>query len=332
MKNFNAVIKNFRTYNKNIKLASTLILNFQKKISRYGAVGVSTDIFGKYWFFTPNGKVLFKTGNKNDKETRLLNEIVCYKLAKSMGIDCAVYQSAQMDNKEKTWGVASYNFLQKGEKVVSFAKLLGMQALNIGSIMEDLLSELIIYQKDDIKFNYAQIAEGLYKMAIFDLLTFQSDRHLGNISLIVDDKNRAKLSPLYDNEYAFFEMSWPFFDPNYYNVEDFVDNFFCGDRTMHICKENKGLGLEKFNEFVEQIVSMAKSKPKYKKILIDILKNANLKKVYKELEKQGFVINQDYKEFTIHLFDFAKSNLVERAKQVFISGNSKNLEEKQQEK
>ena len=63
MKNFNAVIKNFRTYNKNIKLASTLILNFKKKISRYGAVGVSTDVFGKYWFFAPNGKVLFKTGN-----------------------------------------------------------------------------------------------------------------------------------------------------------------------------------------------------------------------------------------------------------------------------
>ena len=317
MRKFNAVIKNYKTYNTNIKLATSLILSYKKKSFRDGTVGVSTDEFGKFWFSTPRGKVLFKTGEKRNSEIRLLNEVICYRLAKNMGIDCAIYQPAQMDNKEKTLGVASFNFLHKGEKIISLSELLGMKALNVHPTMETLLPALKQYD-GELEFDFAQISESVYKMSIFDLLTFQSDRHLGNISFIINNNNKAQLSPLYDNEYTFFEICRFSFDPNYNSVYEFVDNFFYGDRAMHVHETKQYSGIKGFNKFASQIVSVAKSNSDYKKILIKMLSKADIKKVYTELESEGFLINEDYREFTTQLFDFAKTSLVKKVKQAFV--------------
>lgn len=327
MKKFKAVIKNYDIYNKNIKLATSLILNYQNKIVRDGSVGVSTEQFGAFWFFTPHGKVLFKTGEKRDREIRLLNEIICYRLAKNMGIDCAVYIPAQMDNEQKTSGVASFNFLRKGEKIVPASKLIDTNP--VYSSMEELYNALEIFD-EQIKFDYDQIMDGLYKMSIFDLLTFQCDRHFGNVSFIVDEKNKAKLSPLYDNEYAFFEISRFCFNTHHSSVYEFIDDHFYGDRTMHIFKTKDFFHMEGFNEFAKQIAYVAKLNPHYHEILKNMLANADIEKVYFELENEGYVINSDYKEFTTQLFNFSKKNLIKNLKHHFVNNklSTENVQEK----
>lgn len=147
---------------------------------------------------------------------------------------------------------------------------------------------------------------------VFDLLTYQEDRHLNNISLIKDKNNNLKIAPLYDNEYSFFASTFLFSGAdNFDNVKDYVDNYFITGGLVTPFDMDKCYGLNGFDIVSHQILYMAKNDKKCDYILKNLLKNANLRPVYDELEKQGYNIDQDYKEYTIQLLDFSRKRLCE---------------------
>ena len=313
MKNFSAIIKNSNKFDENVKLATTLILDLNKRQMREGNVGESTKAYGKFWFLTPKGKVLFKTSNDGSHGyVKYLNEIVCSKLAKNVGIDCAIYEPAILNNLEKTEGIASYNFAKENQKIISIAEFLGDEdSLKIDTTIYDIIPMLI---EHGVGYNldYYQILDGLYKMAIFDLLTFQSDRHLNNISLLIDSQKNIKLAPLYDNEYTFLEFSRPYFDLAYSKVDDFIDNFFYNDGMMNVNCYEKPLGKEGFDMYVDEIIEMAAGSEHHKKILKDILNKANIDAVFSDLKQKGTKINDGYENFVKTLFDYSKQKLISK--------------------
>ena len=45
----------------------------------------------------------------------------------------------------------------------------------------------------------------IYRIAVFDTITMQTDRHINNIFFLIDKKTKeVKVAPLIDNEFAFF--------------------------------------------------------------------------------------------------------------------------------
>lgn len=306
MKNFKAIIKNCCNFGNDIKLASGLMLNMNDKIKRQGYKGYSTQEFGSYWFSSPKGFVIFKNTNENMKsvgDIQLLNEILCFRLAKQMGIDVAEYVPAQINNVK---GIASVNFVGEGEKLMSASEVVGSCGRNIKSIIQALMSEKIKYDVD-----LSQIFYGLYKMTIFDLLTFQSDRHLNNVSFILDQKNILRLAPMYDNEYSFFVTSYVFrhFDSDFNTVKEYVDNYYIGTGVIAVEPVFDVERLNCYDTYLKQVVEVAKVDSDCNRILKNLLNKADLSSIYSDLKKEGYIINKDYEKFTCSLIDFAKNRI-----------------------
>lgn len=321
MKEFSAIVKNADKFNERIKLAKGLILSLNKKKEREGVTGKSTEYYGSYWFKSPKGDVIFKyTKPRQFNDTTIIqdfNEILCYNLARQMGINCAEYSSATLENELN--GIASKNFLKKDEKIVPLVSITP-SLKNLESIMVNLKQKDFLYNS----INYDQIYYSLYSYMVFDLLTYQEDRHLNNISLIKDKNNNLKIAPLYDNEYSFFASTFLFSGAdNFDNVKDYVDNYFITGGLVTPFDMDKCYGLNGFDIVSHQILYMAKNDKKCDYILKNLLKNADLRPVYDELEKQGYNIDQDYKEYTIQLLDFSRKRLCE----LYKTNNKPKIEE-----
>lgn len=316
-----AQIKNYEKYNSNIKLAKGLMLEFAKCRRRVGESGVSTCQFGSYWFLVPKGEVLFKSqAVSKASKTEFLNEILCYRLAKNMGVECAIYEPAIMDDMNNTNGVASYNFLKKDEQLFSLYKFLLVGALESPETRSlDIIDKknrnvnmiLELIEQSGVKYNLdmEQITKGLYQMVAFDLLTFQGDRHFNNISLIIDKRGNVTLAPLYDNEYSFMNFDKKYYSPETNNIREFIDSIFYGDEQISLSRMQYCKGLESYKEICMQLAKATVKYPIFKPILEKIINNADMRPVLCDLDKEGYLINDEYKNFLIQLLDFGREEL-----------------------
>lgn len=306
MKEFRAIIKNYDKFN-DIKLAKGLMLSLKQKKERDGKIGKSTEDFGTYWFKSVKGDVIFKNIKalkfKDISKMQSFNEILCYNLAKRMGINCAEYSSATLDNQVE--GIASVNFLKDGEKILPLCDVTSCEK-NLDSIMINLRQKDFLYGS----INYEQIYYSLYSYMIFDLLTYQEDRHMNNISLIQDKDYCLKIAPLYDNEYSFFVSTFMFGNSNdFESAEEYVDNYFISGGMITPYQLDKCYGLEGFDFVANQIIDMAKNDKKCDFLLRKLIKNADIDAVYADLQNQGYKIDESYEEFTKQIFNYSRNRL-----------------------
>lgn len=318
------MIKNVHKYGNNIKFAKGVLLDVNKRLNRVGDYGISTKNFSNYWFLTEGQSVLFK---KSLSDVMALNEIVCYKLCQKMSISCAKYDRAELSNRqivndEVEYGVASYNFLQPDEKLISLAQflpeMLGVDFERTYLNIVKLLKKVCKQRKDKIDFE--QIACGLFEMTLFDIVTFQTDRHTHNVSFIVDKDSNIRLAPLYDNECAFLENWRRYYYDKFDTIDEFIDNYFCDNGFLPPMKipmqssdrgsMSKITGLALFNTLATQIAELAKSSPKLDRIFKNVINNLNLDDIFIELEQNGYVLEEGYKNFTRELVGFAKRKMI----------------------
>lgn len=310
MKSFTKIIKKYNEFNTRIKMAKGVKLALKNSHKRDGESGVCSIAYSNLWFDTKNGEALFKTCDLfSFSDMRMLNEVLCYRLCDSVDISCAKYEPAYFNNAQKTKGVISYNFLKPNQKLISLKTFLETDDfMSYVEIMSALKAKQGFFNLD-----LKQIQENLYKMMIFDMLTFQTDRHLQNISLVLDKE--IKLSPLYDNEFAFINLGYTE-SKKEKTIEEFVNLYFDARKLISY----KGLkcyrGKKAFDEMVNQITQMATKNQKFNQIFLDIVKNANIKNIYQTLEKEGYEINPDYRDFTISLFNYSKKQLLAKYKQL----------------
>lgn len=127
-------------------------------------------------------------------------ELITEELAKQVGIPCAHYDLIKVNGIN---GNISVNIIEDENKQSLTALSQNQASLDVmrGSTIDEVFEKIRYFsitqgvKKEGIK----RINNDLVKRIIFDIYTMQTDRHLGNISLLYDG-DELILSPLYDNE------------------------------------------------------------------------------------------------------------------------------------
>ena len=285
------LIKNRRKY-KRIKLAKGMNLQSFSTKSRDGETGISSVPFGKVWFETPKGDALFKTYDGNMTKIRVLNELLYNNLAKKHNVSVAEYEPA---HSHKKVGLVSYNIIKdKNKELVSIQRL-------YGKIIYNLTYQNIIAHFNLVKgnTNTDKLAFDLFKLMVLDALTFQEDRH-NNLNFLYDKQTQSyELAPAIDNELAFggstlcvaLDQKEQLGTSGFLFDHGINLHYFCNDES--ILADNDKI----YRKDVEQIVLLAKTKPTYWEYLRQTLKNFDINKSIKEVEKMGYYISPNYKEY-----------------------------------
>ena len=308
------ILKNIKKYN-NIKLARGLIIDSARTRVRQGSFGVSTSDHGDTWYMLQKGKAIFKT-YKSDlsdgffdsvQKLRMVNELICYELSKQVGVLCAEYELANYKGEQ---GIVTYNVAKRGENLMDGYEFLhGMEPRDdmiyfYESTLEDYHDAMQLYIEDGYKIDVDKTLKTMYKIALFDCLTAQSDRHSSNIFFLVDEKKKTiRIAPLMDNEFAF----------NVKNFDEYVH------RTMHFNEKNEDsfvkclrfltdqLNFQDYDEGLtsifaqnaREIVRVAMINEEYAKIFKQILKDFKLKNAIDAVKSKGVKINPYYESYML---------------------------------
>ena len=298
-----AKLKNIEKYN-NIKFAKGLVFDTARKRNRVGNSGISTQKHGDKWYMLPKGRAIFKTFDDSDsgdffhsvRNMRLVNELICYEISKQIGVICAEYELATKDGET---GVVTYDVRKSGEQIIDASTLFfeaDIEPVFGFRSYSDALDKMIA---KGYKLNKQKILMGIYKLAIFDALTLQSDRHDSNVFFLIDEKKRTlRFSPAIDNEFAFNikyfdevasikKITEADFNVNLENISDLLYLLGAdGEETDY-----------PFNENIKQIVRIAKSNEKYAQVFMDMVKSFNLQQVLDKVVNMGIKINRHYEDY-----------------------------------
>lgn len=138
----------------------------------------------------------------------LIHELVALKIGNLVDIPMVELEVAILN---QTYGTLSKNFQQPGDKKVALPNVLG-EYFESSIDDEDSLLDFLTLKKlnnlEDIWFaleekyqDTAMVAatmNSIVDIFCFDMLTGQSDRHLGNIELL-ENNGRIRVAPCYDN-------------------------------------------------------------------------------------------------------------------------------------
>ena len=111
-------------------------------------------------------------------------------------------------NGKELIGCESKNFLKKGEELFTFERLhrayTGKELYKTVWQMNDV-KDRIVYTIDFIKkvTDLKNVGEYLTAIAEIDMLFLNEDRHFNNLSVIRNQKNEFRLSPIFDNGLSF---------------------------------------------------------------------------------------------------------------------------------
>ena len=325
------IVKNVQKYNSGIKLNFGRDLTDAKVSLRPAyTTGVSTKEYGRVWFWVGNKKTIFKTydtfGYSDTRKIRMANELLCYELAKKMDVKCAVYETA-LNDKHK--GIISYDVQKEYENLVSVENL--YYRLCKGTFegnLKDIAKAVNELEKRGKRVNKKQIFIDLYKIMIFDALTMQNDRHLGNLFFIENSRhNSFRVSPLIDNEFAFNGIG--IIDYIKENVDavsqkEFLEKFENNKDIITMFETNRITDNHSYLKNIKDICELALTNEELKGILIKTIKKMNIKKAIEKVEESGIKLGKDYKEYLVNVESLTKDLFVtELNKQKVLSKESK---------
>ncbi len=288
----------------------------------------STLSFGGVWFNLKGQQVLFKTFNYNPveglKEFRQMNEIICYELAKQLKIPCVHYEFAHL---KKSTGVITYNALRENQELITGNDILKDSYENLFANYVSSLFDYMSIHNYDADTN--KIINHLYKIAVFDLLTFQTDRHKTNINFIIEDKKTLKPFPLFDNEYAFgTKIFYDYLLKNQnesqsisMSTKDFIEQY--NEVACKIC-----FNIRNYQDYIANVnsaVYLATRQNDYATFLKNAIKNLDIEKCLQTLKSKGCKFSREQEDIyrncinlskKIFLNEMTKQNLISIPKQM----------------
>lgn len=139
-----------------------------------------------------------------------LSECLVSKLLKESNItDFVEYTPVTIKyNGKEMIGCESRNFLKKGEELFTFERLhrayTGQELYKTVLQMNDV-KDRIVYTVDFIEkvTSLKNVGEHLTSIAEIDMLFLNEDRHFNNLSVIRNENNEFRLSPIFDNGLSF---------------------------------------------------------------------------------------------------------------------------------
>lgn len=311
-KNIGGILKNADKFGV-LKMASGLNLQEFKTSKRTpdkNSSSTSIEKFEKVWFNLPNGKGIFKTFdsvyNKKIKDVRLINELLCQELLSFANIAHAKYEPAHLDEE---YGLISYNVLKPKQKLVTLAQYLNFNR-SLSSNLVDISIAFEHYEEKGYVIDKEQVILDLYKIIVFDILTFQTDRHSHNINFIFDDNNlEICVAPLIDNEYA-FGIEQPYLIQKSSSFNELIQ------QTAESANRIKSLDIayeryldEKYKNNIFNVCNLAKSNKQMMEFLTNALRTININKAIKNVEQQGFIISDEYKQYLAMLLSKTKAKI-----------------------
>lgn len=313
-------LKNLSKYNRLKMLNLHQLDDILMEERHAGDIGVSTKSFGKYWFYMPKGKAIFKTYDapafKSIKEQRMYNELICYELCKRLGIACAVYEPAV---KQGIKGLVTYNVAEEDEVLITGDEFLN-RPFSLHSI-EDYMNR--IYEIDEYQLYKIDIDETyktLFKILVFDLLTLQTDRHNENLFFLKNEtKKTIRLAPLIDNEFAFGGKKIASHKYTFTkNSQEFLESLATGSSFMLVKRGYFNL----YEDTVKDAVALAERNPELKKILLEMLEKIDVNLAIFSLKAKGCILDAEYETFI--------ENVVKSTKRLFYKElkNNKILQQK----
>lgn len=303
------IVKNIGKF-KNIVLHPCISLNNCNKIFRYisdnvsPTIGASTGMYGQYWFIVNGEKAIFKTFETAPLNSllRITNELVCQELAKQIDLPCARYEVAELDGRN---GLISYNVTAENEKLISGAELFEFLGIRKKNNVLTYYEALQIGKFCGYKIHVTQEVLNLYKLCIFDYLTFQGDRHMNNLFFVFnEDKQTIKFSPIIDNEMSFCCMDiYPELLGNNQSLslESILQSYNDSQMLSIYPLKNEN---NKHDDIGQQIIRFAKRLDVGMNVLRSVLNKINIEDAIENAEKHNIKISNEYKNFMINIFNY----------------------------
>ncbi len=311
-----AILKNTEKYS-DIKLAKGLLLDDAKTIKRAGESGISTGKYGHRWFCLPKGKAIFKTYDDifcfDIRSNRIVNELICKELCNQVGIESPDVEPASKNGVE---GVVSYNVAKNGKKLVNAIKLGNMAHFyEFSNSIEDyafMVDELCSY---GYKIDKQKFVDDIYKICVFDFITLQTDRHEGNLFFIKHPKTKEiTVAPLIDNEFAFCgKKLTSYILKKHIDVDKDIKEPYQRFAYHINVKSNFDAS---FDTSATEIVNLAKNDNNFDKILKNIVNKLDIKKAIENVEKIGYEISPEYKEYLAEITEYSTNYLINKYKEI----------------
>lgn len=310
------MLKNVKKFNE-IKLERGLVLNNSATKIREGEIGISSEQYGDKWFMLPKGKAIFKTYKsiidddlfKNIRNIRITNELLCQELAKQVGVLCAEYELA---TKKNITGLVTYDIAKPGEEIIdSYSFFYNIKESDESKrvykddvTFQDYAEAIDIYKINGYKIDKQKTLKTLYKIILFDCLTVQSDRHSGNLFFLHDPiKQRVKLSPLMDNEFAFNTKNFDNFIHQLTELKNNTKNSFIESLNYlsdQINVQDVSFSMSPpFLQNAKEIVNIAVQNEEYARIFKRIIQAFNVKKAINNLKLKGVEISAQYENYIL---------------------------------
>ena len=280
------------------------------------------------WVYTDDGRVYFKSGESvvygDTQRLRVVNELLYDNLAMQLGMWTAKYEPATLKDTSSLISHDVLEFADMNEELRTIGNYFNVpfrQEIGLDRILEkwDSIPQLQGYKcdKEDLVFK-------IYRMMVLDAITFQEDRHEDNIHLFVDDKNKTvRFAPIIDNEYAFAAKTLnKFFEVSEYgNLEYIIDeDEFLAQHgaALRLTVRNDTQYLpspEKYKKNAMDLVKFASTKPRLKAFLFDALKCVDINQAIESIERKGYAISDDYKQYLKDLTKLSKKIFAECIKE-----------------
>ena len=228
----------------------------------------------------------------------------------------------------------SKNFIEKGEVFLTGKELIssaypkeiysfrGAELVNdITYYKYNCLEKIpeILYEanKNINKNDINKINSQVFKMHVCDLLVNFNDRHPDNWGIKLTKNNRAKLAPIYDNEWSFMLN----------NEIDFIESYVKGEEDIisssimdfRFLFDKSKYSKDQSQELINYI---EKWKAEEVKVLYKVIEKLSIEKAIEEVEMEiGREINKLAKMSALKTFNTIKESMLESMK---ILINSKN--------
>lgn len=139
---------------------------------------------------------------KFDSLSNPLNELICYYIAKDMGLDSVFYDLAMIGgfagNLSKDYKVKNAKYISGEEIINSVDKMVDAYKYNN---LRGIWHCLEVYFKDypNMQEIVAKLMMKIVKLFIFDLITGHEDRHEENWGVVIYENGDVDLQPIFDN-------------------------------------------------------------------------------------------------------------------------------------
>lgn len=306
------VLKNTAKY-KNIKLARGLILDLQKTKNRFGRTGISTKTYGKRWFCLEKGKAIFKTYDGKYyleiRNNRIINEFICNEMLKQVGILAPHIEPASLKDIS---GLVTYNISSKSQKLISAANLLkkaGFASKN--NNLKTYKTAMEVLKKKGYSVDIEKEMVNLYKIAIFDVITMQTDRHANNLYFLLDKKTkRITVAPLIDNEFAFFGQGLPkIIERGSIDIKRVMMPAYAKfAKTIGIYGNDNIY----YNEPETDVVIYSINNKKNTQVLKEVIKNIDPQKAINNVRKLGYEIPKEYEFYIVRIINTTKEIIIQQ--------------------